>query len=200
MRQALREKRYPVINGGLAGSSLVLPEKPETAANTASDSVSYKTAFEDRPLVPEYHPYEPRKPKAMAGNDDLTDAKLRAIGAETDTKIARLEGKLDLVLQEVRASNTAVQMKLEDVKDSNERLHQEVKDSEKNIKNNSYIIAGVVVAIVVGFCAVVPFAFDLGSKNRESITNDVNARFNEFEKRITPLLQKQTPPTTNNLK
>jgi uncharacterized membrane protein YdfJ with MMPL/SSD domain len=84
------------------------------------------------------------------------NAKLDAVRAETDTKIARLEGKLDLVLS-----------KLDDVRADN-----------RHTRNNQIAIGIALAILIVGVVAaaltVAPAIFDLGSKFHETIIKEIH--------------------------
>jgi hypothetical protein len=87
----------------------------------------------------------------MAASDDLVNAKIEAAEARTDTKIARLEGKLDLVLS-----------KLDDQKDDG-----------RHTRNNVILVGVSLALLIIGSVAIAPVIFDLGSKFRETVTKEV---------------------------
>jgi len=110
------------------------------------------------------------KGDGMPTDQELTDAKLRAVGAETDTKIARLEGKMDLVLEAVRSSR------------------EEARDNRRAVIANAWVVFGALVVVVGIIAAAAPVIFDLGSKFRESITKEIHDQ-------LTPRFSPQTAPT-----
>jgi hypothetical protein len=85
-------------------------------ANTVVELDSYRgSASASKPVQYEYDeamlpsgPVVDSEIMRMATEEQLTDAKLRTLSAETDTKIARFEGKLDLVLQKLTDQATAL--------------------------------------------------------------------------------------------
>jgi hypothetical protein len=89
---------------------------------------------------------------------DEIDAKLEASEARADTKLARLEGKLDLVVETVRSSR------------------DEARDNRRAIIANLWVIFGVLVAIVGILFTVLPTVLDLGFKWRETISKEVETQ------------------------
>jgi hypothetical protein len=88
----------------------------------------------------------------MAGpTREEIDAKLETVGAQTDAKIVRLEGKMDLVLS-----------KLDDAREGNRHTQ------------NIIISVGVALALlIIGVVAAAPVIFDLGSKFHETIIKEL---------------------------
>jgi hypothetical protein len=87
---------------------------------------------------------------ASAKMADLTreeiQAKIEASDARTDTKIVRMEGKLDLVLQTLQSTR------------------DEARDNRRAIIANAWVIFAALVAIVGILAAVAPVIFDMGSR------------------------------------
>lgn len=81
------------------------------------------------------------------------DAKIAASEARTDTKIARLEGKLDLVIT-----------KIDHVTESNRFLHKEVADSRRAVIANGWIIFAAIIAVIAILVTAGPAIFELGIK------------------------------------
>ena len=98
----------------------------------------------------------------MATEVELTTEKIAAAEARTDTKIARLEGKMDLVLTKLDASIAG-----------SESIRREVKDSEKAVRANAWVIFGALVVVIGILYTVAPVILDLGFKWREAITKEV---------------------------
>jgi hypothetical protein len=97
---------------------------------------------------------------------DLTreeiQAKLETLDARTDTKIVRMEGKLDLVLQTLQSTR------------------DEARDNRRAIIANAWVIFAALVAIVGILAAVTPIVFDMGSRWRETITKEVQDRVQDL--------------------
>jgi hypothetical protein len=87
------------------------------------------------------------------------DAKIDAAEARTDTKIARLEGKLDLIVEAVRSSR------------------DEAREGRRAIIANSWVVFGALVVIIGILYTVAPMIFDLGFKWRETISKEVETQF-----------------------
>jgi hypothetical protein len=89
-------------------------------------------------------------------------AKIEASEARNDTKIARLEGKLDLVLQTLQSSR------------------DEARDNRRAIIANGWVIFGALIVVIGIVITVAPAVFDLGFRLRESITKEVQDRIPEL--------------------
>src|SRR5262249_10352103 len=100
------------------------------------------------------------------------DAKFAAAAAETETKFARLEGKLDLVIS-----------KIEDARAS---AHSDNAVTRASL----WVLFAVVVAIVAALYAFFPVFFDFGSKVQERIADEIKARLPTVSPSTTP-----QPPT-----
>jgi hypothetical protein len=101
------------------------------------------------------------------------DAKLAAAAAETDTKFARLEGKLDLVISKIE--------------DARAGAHSDNVATRANV----WIVFAVVVAIIAALYAFFPVFFDFGSKVQERIADEIKARFPT----ASPAQQSPAPPS-----
>lgn len=89
----------------------------------------------------------------MATEDDLEKARIAESEARTETKIARLEGKLDLVLS-----------KLDDVREDN-----------RSTRANQWVIGLGLAVLIVAIAALFPVFFDLGSKVHDLIDRTVQS-------------------------
>jgi hypothetical protein len=88
----------------------------------------------------------------MAGpTREEIDAKLKTVGAETDTKIARLEGKLDLVISKLDG----------------------VREDGRSTRANMWVIGVSLALLIIGVAAAAPAIFDLGMKVREGISKEI---------------------------
>jgi hypothetical protein len=96
----------------------------------------------------QYKVYEGGK---MASQDDLMDAKIAAAEARTDTKIVRLEGKLDLVISKLDLINES---------------YRGVKEGQRAVITNIWVVFAALAAIILGSIAAAPLIFDLGMRLR----------------------------------
>lgn len=85
-------------------------------------------------------------------------AHIAASEARSETKLARLEGKLDLVLQAVQSEQG------------------EARDRHRALIANNWVIFGALVVILGIMVTVAPVVFDMGFKWRETITKEVQDR------------------------
>jgi hypothetical protein len=106
----------------------------------------------------QYRVYEGGK---MASQDDLMDAKIAAAEARTDTKIVRLEGKLDLVISKLDLINES---------------YRGVKEGQRAVITNIWVVFAALAAIIIGSIAAAPVIFDLGMRLRETITKEIQER------------------------
>lgn len=89
-------------------------------------------------------------PMADPSREEI-DAKIAASEARTDTKIARLDGKLDLVLS-----------KLDNVRDDN-----------RTLRSNQWVIAFGLAVLIVGVVALFPVFFGIGTQIKDMIDSSV---------------------------
>lgn len=87
----------------------------------------------------------------MPSTDDLTDAKIKLSEAQTETKIARMEGKLDLVLS-----------KLDDVR-----------DDYRGTRANIWVVGLGLAVLIVGVAALFPSFFGMGAQIRDMVHNEI---------------------------
>lgn len=92
----------------------------------------------------------------MATEGELRAAEIAAAEARTDTKIARIEGKLDLVLESVRSSR------------------DEARDNRRAVIANAWVIFGALIVFIGIIITVAPAILEFGFKWRETITNEVH--------------------------
>jgi len=115
----------------------------------------------------------------MAG-DDSTDAKIAASEARGETRIARLEGKLDRVLDKIGEINQSYLLLRQDAAAERAETRREIADSRRSVINNSWVIAGVLALVVGVIATVIPMVFDLGMKNRETISQEVKQQLQQL--------------------
>ena len=97
-----------------------------------------------------------------AAMTDITREEIRAqheaIEARVETKVTRLEGKLDLLLSSVQTGR------------------DETRESRRAVIANIWVFFGAVVVVIGIFITVAPVIFDMGSRWRETISKEVNDR------------------------
>jgi hypothetical protein len=151
-----------------AVTSFMVPKASNS--NVAVETVSFKTA--NSPPITRWTSYTEalkpflstegaqhyeKAPKAMSDPNPTREeiqAQIAASEARGETKLARLEGKLDLVL-----------VKLDDVREDG-----------RHTRNNAILIGVSLALLIIGIVATAPVIFDLGSKFRETITKEVQDR------------------------
>jgi hypothetical protein len=90
-------------------------------------------------------------------DDQLLDAKLGRAAAETDTKIARCEGKLDLVLSKLDS----------------------VRDDYVTTRTNQWVIGLGLAVLIVAVAAIFPVFFSVGAQIRDMVQKEVKAQIPE---------------------
>jgi hypothetical protein len=90
----------------------------------------------------------------MVTESDLRAAEIAAAEARTDTKITRIEGKLDLVIS-----------KLDGVREDN-----------RSTRANQWVIGFGLAVLIVAVAALFPVFFDMGSKVHEIIEKAVQSQ------------------------
>jgi hypothetical protein len=110
---------------------------------------------------------------AMAGpTREEINAEFRASAAETETKIARLEGKMDLVLSKLDGLNSRFEDARADAREARTTAHSDNVATRANIWVAFVGLAAVIIAIVLLF----PTFFDFGAKIRDRIADEVKAQ------------------------
>lgn len=92
----------------------------------------------------------------MATEGELRAAEIAAAEARTDTKIVRLEGKLDLVINKI------------DTADRN------AADNRRAIIANGWVIFGAMIVFIGIIVTIAPLILDFGFKLRETITKEIH--------------------------
>lgn len=113
------------------------------------------------------------RPPATAREDIVVDgvskdelaAHLRAVSAETDTKIARMEGKMDLVLSKIEGLNTRIS-----------DVSNEISDSRRATRANAMAVGLGLAGLMLALAALVPTFYDLGGKQRDVIKEEVKTQ------------------------
>jgi len=95
----------------------------------------------------------PNSGDIMTTSDELTDAKIAASEARTDTKIVRIEGKLDLLLSESKATR------------------EDIKESKRTTWTVGLTIAGIIVSVIIGIITMLPSFFDMGKNFQNAVIN-----------------------------
>lgn len=85
----------------------------------------------------------------MPTESELRVSEIAAAEARTDTKIVRLEGKLDLVLSKLDAYNTNVG-----------EVRRDVSESRRAVITNAWVICATIVAVIIGLAAISPALID----------------------------------------
>jgi len=91
-------------------------------------------------------------------NDKITDLKIQAAESRTDTKIVRLEGKLDLMLARVEAIGA-------DARRGADEVHR--------YRNSVWAAAGAVMVILGLLFTVGQWMFGTGMQLREAVRSEV---------------------------
>lgn len=86
------------------------------------------------------------------------DAKIGAAEARTDTKITRMEGKLDLLLSEISNVNARI---------------GDVRDDSRSTRSNLWAVALGLAALIVGVAFGLPAIYGFGFSLRDVVHKEV---------------------------
>jgi hypothetical protein len=90
----------------------------------------------------------------MTSQDDLVDAKVAAAEARTDTKVVRLEGKVDLVLSKL----------------------DELRDDNRSVRANQWVIGFGLAVLIVAVAALLPVFFSMGTQVRDLVHSEIQSQ------------------------
>lgn len=178
MRPLTNDPRLAKLFGGETGG--LLHPVDIKAANSNISSSSFSTFINyNTPLLPTWIPHHPASPEpadseVVKSMSDPTreeiQAQIAASEARGDTKIARFEGKLDLVLAKLDSTN--------------EKMN-DVKDDIRSARANQWVIAFGLAVLIVAVAGLFPVFFGLGSQLRDMVHSEI---------------QSQIPPNSNGKK
>jgi hypothetical protein len=133
------------------------------AANSAPNVISFTR----------YHDSSFSTPRSEAKMADPTreeiQAQIAASEARGDTKIARLEGKLDLVISKLDGINVRFDDARGDAREARATAHSDNIATRANI----WVAALGLIAAIVAIYALFPTFFDMGSKMRDLVEKEV---------------------------
>jgi hypothetical protein len=92
------------------------------------------------------------------------DAKIEASEARTDTKMAHLEGKIDLVISKLDSSISETR-----------QMRADVKDDSRATRANQWVIFFGLAGIIIASLALIVAFFTLGTQFRDVIHAEVHA-------------------------
>lgn len=103
-----------------------------------------------------------RGPVPDAQTREEIDAKIAASEARNETKIARLEGKLDLLLEKANQAAMAA-----------EQSEKAIKEEGRATRANIVVLGTALALLIIGLVALFPVIFDLGEHIREMVEQAV---------------------------
>jgi Fe2+ transport system protein B len=136
------------------------------AANTANMAAMTDTTYTG--LLPQF--LNDEIPASKESNmSDMTreemKAEIAASEARGDTKIARFEGKLDLVLAKLDSVNNSVTDKMKDVK-----------DDVRSARANQWVIALGLAVLIVAVVTLFPVFFGIGTQLHDMVHSEVQSQ------------------------
>ncbi len=155
--------------------SAAAPENINTARIFNIDGSAYQAnnvASNLTSLVP-----QKSSPVSQESGDGMADAptreemnaNLRAAGAETDTKIARMEGKLDLVLSKIDGLNTRFEDARADAKEARATAHSDNVATRANI----WVVGLGLAVLIVAVAALFPAFFGMGAQVKDLVHSEI---------------------------
>jgi len=135
-------------------------------ANTANMSALTDTSHTG--LLPQFFNDEISASKESNMSDmtrEEVQAQIAASEARGDTKIARFEGKLDLVLAKLDSVNNSVTDKMKDVK-----------DDVRSARANQWVIALGLAVLIVAVVTLFPVFFGIGTQLHDMVHSEVQSQ------------------------
>jgi len=124
-----------------------------------------------------------QKSTAMA---DITreevNAKVELSESKSDTKFARLEGKLDLVLSQLSSQIANVSTQLSDVKGQIQESRLVSRDERRSMRSDTILATVSIAILIVAIAALFPVFFDIGTKVKDFVSDEVKSHFAEQKK------------------
>jgi hypothetical protein len=105
-------------------------------------------------------------------DDQLLDAKLGKVAAETDTKIARMEGKLDLVLSKIDGLGT----RFEDARADAKEARTTARADNAATRANIWVVGLGLAVLIVAVAALFPVFFSIGAQVRDLVHSEMQAQ------------------------
>lgn len=91
--------------------------------------------------------------------------------ARTDTKIVRLEGKIDLVASKIDERFSKIDERFDALRDQFNAL----RDDNRAVRANQWVIGFGLAVLIIAVAALFPVFSDLGSKIRDMVDHAVQA-------------------------
>ena len=155
--------RFPA-GGKAEGNKFAYPQP--TMANTANVAVTTTTNYTAklRPFLNDDIPASKESKMSDMTREEMK-AEIAASEARGDTKIARFEGKLDLVLSKLDGVNTSVSDKMKDVK-----------DDVRAARANQWVIGLGLAVLIVAVVTLFPVFFGIGTQLRDMVHSEVQSQ------------------------
>ena len=135
---------YPAAFAGRVSASVMGPSSRLTGSANISSTVQFDLQGKS----------------AMPGSDELTDKKIEVAEAHTDIKIARMEGKLDLVVSKIDGINSRL---------------DDVRHDYLATRANIWVVGLGLAVLIVGVAALFPVFFGVGTQLRDIIDKAIDA-------------------------
>jgi hypothetical protein len=130
----------------------VVPLRQYSAAGSGALSEEMQTGEIHAP-PPIDLPKESARVMADMSRDEIK-AEIALAEARTDTKIARMEGKLDLVLSKLDG----------------------VRDDYRNTRSNQWVIGLGLAVLIIGMVALFPVFFSIGAQVRDLVHTEIQSQ------------------------
>lgn len=128
---------------------------------------------------------------------DLLDARLEAIEARMDARVAGMSSKLDTALAEIRADRETNTIRFaamtDSIKDVKEQVN-EVKEQGKSLRDSVWGAAVATITIVAAIVAFGISAFDSGRETSKSIA-EATVRMEKLQAQIEAQAKAQQSPS-----
>jgi hypothetical protein len=166
----------PVRDRGQFQESKGTPPSRVYSANTAS-AVAATTYLHNRGSMTLLRIIESQtaRESEMAGptREEITH-QVAASEAKTETKIARIEGKLDLVLSKLDAAANDIGAKFASVGERLTEVRNDVRADYAATRTNLWVVFVGILALIVALALLFPTFFDMGSKIRDLVDREIH--------------------------
>jgi hypothetical protein len=135
-------------------------------ANNAPNAMSSFIAYKHSDSVPSILG---SASKMSEPSREEIQAQIAASEARGETKLARLESKMDLVISKIDGMNTRFDDARGDAREARTTAHSDNVATRANI----WVAFIGLIAAIIAICAIFPTFFDIGSKMRDAVEKEV---------------------------
>jgi hypothetical protein len=169
----------PVPDDAASANENFVHRLDETSYNGGNSAVVVASYYSER-LASRQDQHGQVDPHTVHGENmanptrEEIDALIGKSEAQTETKIARFEGKLDLVLSKLDAASAEINSKFTAVGERLTEVRADVRADHASTRANIWVAFVGILALIVAIALLYPTFFDMGSKIREMVVKEVH--------------------------